>query len=44
MGKKQVTICRYCGIYTFFKNNDFKIFQSSGLSDTGESGKDFLCA
>ena len=44
MGKKQVTFCRYCGIYTLFKNNDFKIFQSSGLSDTEESGKDFPCA
>lgn len=38
-GKKTGYICRYCGIYTFFKNNDFKIFQSSGLSDTRESGK-----
>ncbi len=41
MGKKTGYICRYCGIYTLFKNNDFKIFQSSRLSDTRESGKRF---
>ncbi len=38
-GKKTGYICRYCGIYTLFKNNDFKIFQSPGLSDTEESEK-----
>ena len=43
MGKNRLHLQILRNIHTF-KNNDFKIFQSSGLSDTEESGKDFPCA